>query len=84
MDDLYKVARAVLMLAAAGAPVPEVLADELARGVLDDPAVLLAQKVSEGGAHKLHRAIELAELTLAAGAAGVSEGMKKEARQAGG
>ena len=64
MDDLYKVARAVLMLAAAGAPVPEVLADELARGVLAEPKIALARQVAEGGAHKLLRAIELAEAVL--------------------
>ena len=43
---------------------PEVLADELARGVLADPKVALARQVAEGGPHKLMRAIELAEVVL--------------------
>lgn len=57
-------AKAILTLAAAGAPVPEVLADELARGVLADQTVVLARQVAEGGPHKLLRAIELAEAVL--------------------
>jgi hypothetical protein len=83
VDDLSKVALAVLTLAAAGTPVPEVLADALARGVLAEPKIALARQVAEGGPHKLLRAIELAELLLAVGSVEVSEG-KKEARQAGG
>jgi hypothetical protein len=57
-----QLAHAILTLASAGAPVPEVLADELARTVLSDPKVAAAQAVAEGGPHKLLRAIELAEM----------------------
>lgn len=55
-------ARAILVLAAAGAPVPEVLVDELVRAVLEDAVVAKAREVQAGGPHKLLRAVELAEM----------------------
>ena len=66
VDDLSGLARAVLSLAGMGAPVPEVLADGLARAVLQQPPALLAQDVLKGGSHKLLRTIELAEIVLGA------------------
>jgi len=79
VDDLSlpttQIAQAILTLASAGAPVPEVLADELARTVLSDPKVAAAQAVAEGGPHKLLRAIELAEMVMGA------EGRQEEGRR---
>jgi len=42
----------------------EVVADELARGLLAAPKVALARQVAEGGPHMLLRAIKLAEVLL--------------------
>ena len=83
MDDLSlpttqiaQLAHAILTLASVGAPVPEVLADELARTVLSDPKVAAAQAVAEGGPHKLLRAIELAEAVLGADVRQEQEGRR--------
>jgi hypothetical protein len=67
VDNLFQIAHAILTLAAAGAPVPEVLVDELAGGILKDAVVSLAGKVAEGGSHKLMRAVELAEAVMRMG-----------------
>jgi len=59
-----ELAQAVIQLARVGQPVPELLLVGLARQVLDQPAVRLAQGVLAGGEFALSRALDLAVLVL--------------------
>jgi hypothetical protein len=81
-ENVHAAARALLAAVASGSSVPGYVPYRLVEAVLQQPAVLLALRALEGGAHAFDRAIELARLVEAAGHPAVVAGSSSAAAAA--